>query len=1196
MFEHLDLYRAESGSFNALNSCDIDFEESPQPVGRSYSWLPEIYFDLRDDNVLECDQSSSVTSIPLPESGEGFQNLDSDSEFADSADSADSADEPKVEVTPDFENKQRIITVNGEKFQLFQLGGWFGPAGDPLAITSVKVHVLMTDSTNLKSQQAALIPELIRAAGPGGPLEGKLLIWKTRDPLLYSNPDLARQYSYADEFGENNKAFTLYCSDPEAAKEVQQYVDDYLKKNNIPSAGVETVRDSYNIGLKGNREGALIPEEMNKGIKEFAEKKVKEGAWKEFQSVDQLYDQSGKFNEKALSRLNKEFGMDGKSATLTYSDGPNSKLMLLSNTQNEKGKYYSKGRENRFYLSDHGAQSKCVRNEQGDVVEGLTDRPALKEISRVLTDKLGKSYDPVDLEIERVAKLSPPKVGDVFVFDNESYRVVGVNRDRTVLVPVDVIPFDEDRRYTDEQLKDKFEKITVEANGKTEVYYVDKTSPEKVYIADRKSDGKWTIANVGAIPVSTSELARRLDAAREAENAKKNVTEVAPHPDDPNKTKVIQVQENARVLPLKYKGEPIKAVVIRPTAAPSPTVPDPSSPDFNPDKYILVNEVLPTKNLDVYHYMDVDTGRIYEFEYAKSTDDKPSRISPTNYEGAVVEPGLPVKYGDKTGVALTLPKGRDRTFVVRTDAKRDLSTARTIPVQGDIPRNFKLMDYESYGTGPLYVESETGSVFMKQGDKLVELADLKVVDADKQRCLPAPDNPTADRNRDVKPEQPQNVRSAPSVVRKGEFVIMGHRTFCVEGVTQVGGKEVAVLRKGPSSSSPSVAVNVTNSDLSKNYVLVGQDGTGKNLYVRSDSSTVYVENGRNAQTGTVSISSDPALIAVLTNRMESKPLSSNSQISDAGVPRRVIAIEPYAGIVLISQPPGTGQEFLTLDIKESDLKDPKKWTCIEGPNKERYYMETGRPGTVYTCYKTDPKTGVAFLAPNDGVKAVTLRDALLSPVSRDSVVRSALSDKYAENFARSNKQLSDAPDERILKDTIDELASKGVASPEELKEAEKYLRKTYGEVKAQVKAARKVISPTVAEPIGKPGPTNQNQDDTKIARDNQVNVKYKPGGGIGFEDPEAKLPGTKKESVAFLDEYIKLLEKAKEKMSPEERAEVEKAIAEARKIRESVLASKIDAPPGMKAKIAERLKATGAVLGTVAAFAIILDAIHEHFH
>ncbi len=345
----------------------------------------------------------------------------------------------KVKVTSD--GPMRTLNIDGKDYRLFG-SSWFshdftGPNGKVLPHGDVKIHVYGKDPKDLAKVQAELIPELIRATEPGGPLHGKLGGFKTHDPMHMVKDGWENvtpiNDGRSDKFmpgptGQNAKGFTIYPRDAEAAKQVQEYLGKFLAERGLrmdekvdsknvgdrsldkSSNRVSLERDLYEVGIVGKGEqGALLPAEQEAAIKEFAEKKVAAGAkgWEQFKSAADLYTDESRtmLKDAVLKQLNQEFRLDPRLCSLAYADAvpgeTQRRVMLVSNdgSHNHKGSYYldeSKARKEKDITYD----------SEGKLKTGLTGRPAMYEIAKVLSESTGKDLDPAILRAEQVARIN----------------------------------------------------------------------------------------------------------------------------------------------------------------------------------------------------------------------------------------------------------------------------------------------------------------------------------------------------------------------------------------------------------------------------------------------------------------------------------------------------------------------------------------------------------------------------------------------------------------------------------------------------------------------------------------------------------------------------------------------------------------------------------------------------------------------
>jgi len=346
----------------------------------------------------------------------------------------------KVKVRTEGEGT-RIFTVDGKEYRLTG-SAWYksptftGDDGRPLDHGDVKLHIATRSPSDLAKVQAELIPELIKATQPGGPLHGKLALFKTHDPMYAVQDDWQekvwinqgrKEYFMPGEKGQNAKGFTLYPTNAKAAQEVYDYVSKFLEEKGLKLEGevqsgnvadgsldkshsnrVSLERDIFEQGSRGYSEGALLSPELNQGMKDLAEKHVKENAkgWEQFKTAADLYEgdpKNGRLKDSALELLAKECKLDPKTTRLTYADPhpgePVRRLLLISNDGG------SSAHNDGFYLTESGTKKTPVYDGEGKLVEGLNGRPAYYEMSKVVGEALARDLDPARVE---VAKESTP--------------------------------------------------------------------------------------------------------------------------------------------------------------------------------------------------------------------------------------------------------------------------------------------------------------------------------------------------------------------------------------------------------------------------------------------------------------------------------------------------------------------------------------------------------------------------------------------------------------------------------------------------------------------------------------------------------------------------------------------------------------------------------------------------------------------
>lgn len=341
-----------------------------------------------------------------------------------------------VKVTTD--GPMRTVNIDGVEVKLAG-NGWYqtdlkDADGRYISHGDVKLHVFGKDPKDLAKVQAELIPELVRATQPGGPLYGKIGSFKTHDPMYMVQDGWEdRAVGNADRMdkfmpgptGQNAKGFTIYPRDAEAAKEVRDHISKFLTERGLrmtepvnsgnvadstidrqASNRVSLERDVVEKGyFKDVREGALLAEEQNKAAREYAERKVAEGAkgWEAFKSPADLYadQKSGILKDSVLNLLSDDFKLDPKACELVYADpilGEAERRLMLVTADKSYG--YKGG----FYLDE----SKCKKEKdiaydfEGRLKSGLTGRSAYYEIAKVLSASSGKDLDPANLRVQAI--------------------------------------------------------------------------------------------------------------------------------------------------------------------------------------------------------------------------------------------------------------------------------------------------------------------------------------------------------------------------------------------------------------------------------------------------------------------------------------------------------------------------------------------------------------------------------------------------------------------------------------------------------------------------------------------------------------------------------------------------------------------------------------------------------------------------
>lgn len=340
----------------------------------------------------------------------------------------------KVKVKADTAD-DRVYSVDGKETSLRRQGGWYGRDGfkDKQGHwinqhADIKLHITTTGPQDMRDMQAVLIPALEKATQPGGPLEGKVAVYKTHDPMTPFDdkwterlPHLAdtpsKDHLRPAATGQGAKGFVVYPATEADVQAVHDFCVKTLKEAGLglseaPNTGnhtdgsadktthrVKIDRDMFEHSKEGSPSGAVVPEELAKGIKDYCEKRVKEGAkgWEEFKSTADLYE-NGKLKPKALERVLVEQKVDPKLCGLTYEEGEGGRLIFTSNEH--EGKNSKKVTLDpyrgivRFYLSEANAVSKPTVGERGELIKGMTGRPAFYALGRGVGAVVGRELDP----------------------------------------------------------------------------------------------------------------------------------------------------------------------------------------------------------------------------------------------------------------------------------------------------------------------------------------------------------------------------------------------------------------------------------------------------------------------------------------------------------------------------------------------------------------------------------------------------------------------------------------------------------------------------------------------------------------------------------------------------------------------------------------------------------------------------------
>lgn len=330
--------------------------------------------------------------------------------------------------------RNREVEIDGKKFNFEGFNkGWFfspnfaGPERETFAIGNTKVGVTTLNAQDFAKVHAELVPELFRACQKGGELYGKVAQFKTQDPMYPLVPGWEHLLPYNDKkkpadilkpgpTGQDSKGFTVFCTDAEAAMEVQKHIDTFLSKKGLDLTGnintknmcdrtrnsegarrATITRDLFEPGYRGLERGATLPQEISEGVRRYAEQQFKNrsGSWQKFSSVQDLYEnfERGLLKKQVLNQIAEECKFD-PSCKLRYSE--ENKLMFVdqANTQ-----ISSDG----LYISEANAERQVTYDTKtGEISKGLTGRPAFYGLISKLETSMDLALEPAHLEAARV--------------------------------------------------------------------------------------------------------------------------------------------------------------------------------------------------------------------------------------------------------------------------------------------------------------------------------------------------------------------------------------------------------------------------------------------------------------------------------------------------------------------------------------------------------------------------------------------------------------------------------------------------------------------------------------------------------------------------------------------------------------------------------------------------------------------------
>ncbi len=363
---------------------------------------------------------SAVTRLPAP----AFVNSEESGEF----------NGRKVTVRTDG-LKDREVEIDGKKFNFEGFNkGWFfspnfaGPDHEKFAIGNTKVGVTTLNAQDFAKVHAELVPELYRACQKGGELYGKVAQFKTLDPMYPLVPDWELLLPYNDSkepgnilkpgpTGQDTKGFTVFCTDAEAAMEVQKHIDNFLSKKGLSLTGnintqnmcdrtrssegarrATITRDLFETGYRGSEIGAILPKEISDAARRYAEQQVKNksGNWQKYSSVQDLYEnfESGLLKKQVLNQIAADCKFD-PSCKLRYSS--ENKLMFVD-VANTKRTFNGD-----TYISEAGAKGLVTYDSKtGEISKGLTGRPAFFGLISKLEKSLDVALEPAHLEAARI--------------------------------------------------------------------------------------------------------------------------------------------------------------------------------------------------------------------------------------------------------------------------------------------------------------------------------------------------------------------------------------------------------------------------------------------------------------------------------------------------------------------------------------------------------------------------------------------------------------------------------------------------------------------------------------------------------------------------------------------------------------------------------------------------------------------------
>lgn len=404
----------------------------------------------------------------------------------------------------------RTYKFNGKETKLKFVNHWYHREGfvdkegrEIKKHGDVKLHITTTGTAaDMRDMQAVLIPALEEACKPGGPLEGKLHSYKTHDPMIAFDENWTEklpefkgvpkeQHFRPGPREQVAKGFTLYPTTEADAQAVHDFCvktlrDAGLALSEAPKTGnvgdyctdkttnrVTLERDMFEHS-RGSQKGAVVPEALAKGIKDYCERKAKSGAkgWEAFKSSADLY-RDGRLKPEALKQVLIDHKIDPTICTLFYEGGENGRL-IFSSEDGGSATHVTEPGEKRYYLSESGekvVREPKVHGETGELLQGRTGRPAFYALSFGIGEFLERDLDPAKLALQEAERKAVQRTEKV---SNALARLAG------------------DDKAFQKELRDKIKELLKGApEGKEVDHLLEKLSDHALKKATEEDNANW---------------------------------------------------------------------------------------------------------------------------------------------------------------------------------------------------------------------------------------------------------------------------------------------------------------------------------------------------------------------------------------------------------------------------------------------------------------------------------------------------------------------------------------------------------------------------------------------------------------------------------------------------------------------------------------------------------------------------------